>query len=102
MNKRKIAYWNSLRKRLNIVVFILGTALFLLSWMLNKEIRMSNLFRVFEYFVLINFPLLILELIDRSFDLKEQKAIKKYFKIVALVGVVMIPVLYAILIFKEI
>lgn len=51
----------------------------------------QNLMSIFQYFIFINFPLLIFELIDRSVNFEERKTIKKYFSIIMIVVVFVIP-----------
>ena len=79
MNRRKVAYWNSLRKKLNFFVMIITVFVLLLLFFVHKGLVINNLFDLFELFVIVNLPLLIFELIDRSYDFKEKKKLKVVF-----------------------
>jgi hypothetical protein len=91
MNKRKVIYWNSLRRKLNIFVIILSVILFLLNWIILEASVTENMMSIFQYFILINLPLLIIEMFDRSFNVNERKPTKKYFSRLMLILVFVIP-----------
>jgi len=80
MNNRKIEYWNSLRKTLNVLVLIVGVLVVLSAYFYNKKIMMPSLFDIAGVFIGVNLPLLLLEMIDRTFDIKERVLLKKGFK----------------------
>jgi hypothetical protein len=79
MNKRKVEYWNSLRKRLNILVLVIVVLVAFLAYFFNEKIMMPSLFDIAGLFVAVNLPLLLLEMIDRTFDFKERGFLKKGF-----------------------
>lgn len=93
MNKRKIKYWNDLRKRLNILVLFVGVLVVFLAYFFNKKIMMPSLFDIAGLFVGVNFPLLLLEMIDRTFDIKESVLLKKGFKYMMYSLMALIPVI---------
>lgn len=89
MNRRKVAYWNSLRKKLNFFVMIITVFVLLLLFFVHKGLMTNNLFDLFELFVIVNLPLLIFELIDRSYDFKEKKKLKVVFMYFAYLMIVL-------------
>ncbi len=93
MNKRKVEYWNSLRKRLNILVLVVGVLVVFLAYFFNKKIMIPSLLDIAGVFVGINLPLLLLEMIDRTFDIKESVLLKKGFKYMMYSLLALVPVI---------
>ena len=58
---------------------IITVLVLLLLFFVHKGLMINNLFDLFELFVIVNLPLLIFELIDRSYDFKEKKKLKVVF-----------------------
>jgi hypothetical protein len=97
MNISKILYWNSLRTHLNKWLIIFSGITLLINLILPKVKIFKNSLIPFEfsniiisafsslliYIALVNFILIILELIDRMLNLRERKTIKKIFKSIA-------------------
>lgn len=93
MNKRKVEYWNGLRKRLNVLVLVIAVLVVVLAYFFNKKIMMPSLFDLAGLFVAVNLPLLLLEMIDRTFDLKERGLLKKGFTYAMYSLIALIPVI---------
>ncbi len=106
MNTSKILYWNNLRTLLNKWVLIFSGATLLITLLLPKSGLFTNSLIPFEfssiiistfvglliYIAIINFILIILELLDRMINLKERKIIKKYFKYIVLIIFLFSPI----------
>jgi len=92
VNKRKIEYWNTLRKRLNILVLVVGLLIVLTAIFFKEKLMMPSLLDIVGLFIAVNFPLLLLEMLDRAFDLKERGLLKKGFIYVMYSVIVFMPV----------
>lgn len=77
----KVMYWNMLRKKLNIYILFVMLILIIVRFGVHGTIGINILWVFLVYFSVVNFPLLIIELIDRQFNFKEQKRAKKIFKV---------------------
>ena len=106
MNSNKIAYWNTLRAKLNkwfllisgikllIVLFISKTGLitsFIIPYKFSN-IFISNVIGFVIYFSLINFILIVIEMLDRITSFNEKALLKKYFKYVIFTIFLLFPV----------
>lgn len=107
MNSNKILYWNRLRLQLNKWLFIFCGITLLIEFTFIKEelftisllpfeftnILIRNVVDLLIYISLVNFIIIILELSDRIIDFKEQKLIKKYFKLIIIITFLSFPLL---------
>lgn len=92
----KIAYWNALRKKLNLRIFLVYAGVMLLSYLLekaNSNPSNLNIFvgwgwavnvigTLFLYLTGVNFMLIVAEFIDRTASFGQQKSIKFVFEVV--------------------
>ncbi len=111
MNSNKVLYWNRLRLQLNTCVLIIcGIILFIkfifpevkfftTSYLRFKlpTIVITALVEFIIYISLINFVILILEVIDRMINFEEQEIIKKYFKFITFIIFLSFPLLNVII-----
>lgn len=107
MNSNKVLYWNRLRLHLNIwVLLICGITLFIkftfpevefftTSYLRFKlpTIVITALVELMIYISLINFVILILEVIDRMINFEKQEIIKKYFTFITFIIFLFLPLL---------
>ena len=108
LNANKIRFWNQLRVLCNKIVLFMGAIFVVMTSIFHTEttvaqrslsyLDMENpLVPVFiwvvYYIALVNFLLILLELIDRMGSFRERPIFKKSFKAILLASIVIVPLI---------
>lgn len=111
MNSNKVLYWNRLRLQLNTCVLIICVITLFIKFIFPEieffttsylrfklpTIVIAALVELIIYISLVNFVILILEVIDRMIYFEEQEIIKKCFKFITFIIFLSFPLLNIII-----